>query len=87
VVIADHPCVLDDPLPLRQNPTPVVITEECDGCRYCLEAFGCPALVLRPDKSRVDIDHKICVDCGQCIDACRKGFIVPQVMETTRPEL
>jgi indolepyruvate ferredoxin oxidoreductase alpha subunit len=87
VVIADHPCVLDDPLPLRQNPTPVVITEECDGCRYCVEAFGCPALVLRPDKSRVDIDHKICVDCGQCIDACRQGFIVPQVMETARPEL
>lgn len=87
VIIADHPCVLDDPLPLRQNPTPVVITEECDGCRYCVEAFGCPALVLRPDKSRVDIDHKICVNCGQCIDACRKGFIVPQVMESTSPEL
>jgi indolepyruvate ferredoxin oxidoreductase alpha subunit len=60
----------------------VVITEECDGCRYCLEAFECPALVLRPDNSRVDIDETICVECGQCIDACHKGFILPRVMET-----
>jgi len=82
VIIAERPCVLYDPQPLRQEPMPVVITEECDGCRYCLEAFECPALVLRPDKSRVDIDETICVECGQCVDACHKGFIVPRVMET-----
>ena len=86
VIIAERPCVLYDPLPLRQEPLPVVITAECDGCRYCLEAFECPALVLRPDKSRVDIDETLCVECGQCIDACHKGFIVPQVMETARLE-
>jgi indolepyruvate ferredoxin oxidoreductase alpha subunit len=82
VIIAERPCVLYDPQPLRQEPMPVVITEECDGCRYCLEAFEGPALVLRPDKSRVDIDETICVECGQCVDACHKGFIVPRVMET-----
>lgn len=86
VVIADRPCVLYDPLPLRQNSTPVVVTEECDGCGYCVGAFECPALVLRPDGSRVDIDYKICAACGQCIDVCYKGFIVPQRSETARPE-
>jgi indolepyruvate ferredoxin oxidoreductase alpha subunit len=86
VVIAERPCVLYDPQPIQQKPVPVVITAECDGCRYCLEAFECPALVLRPDKSRVDIDETICVECGQCIDACHKGFIVPKVMETARME-
>ncbi len=75
VIIADRPCVLYDPSPVRQQPMPVVITEECDGCRYCLEAFECPALVLRADGSRVDVDEKICIDCGQCVDACYKGFI------------
>ena len=75
VIIADRPCVLYDPSPVRQQPMPVVVTEECDGCRYCLEAFECPALVLRPDGSRVDVDEKICIDCGQCVDACYKGFI------------
>lgn len=81
VVIADRPCVLYEPALLRQDPVPVVITHECDGCRYCIEAFECPALVLRADRSRVDIDEKTCVDCGQCIDACFKGFILPKLVE------
>lgn len=75
VVIADRSCVLYDPSPVQASPMPVVVTEECDGCRYCVEAFECPALVLRADGSRVDIDEKICIDCGQCVDACYKGFI------------
>lgn len=79
VVIADWPCVLHDPAPLLAHPVPVSITQECDGCRYCVEAFECPALVLRPDGSRVDVDPAVCVDCGQCIDACYKGFIVPRL--------
>lgn len=78
VIIADRPCVLYDNTPVKENPIPVVVTQDCDGCRYCVEAFECPALVLRADKSRVDIDYRICVDCGQCIDACYKGFIVPK---------
>ena len=81
VVIADWPCVLHDPAPLLEHPVPVSITQECDGCRYCVEAFECPALVLRPDGSRVDVDPAVCVDCGQCIDACYKGFIVPRLAE------
>lgn len=87
VVIADRPCALYDPSSLHQALTPMVVTEDCDGCRYCLEAFACPALVLRPDGSRVDIDYGLCVECGQCIYACKKGCIVPQVMETTDPEI
>jgi indolepyruvate ferredoxin oxidoreductase alpha subunit len=81
VIIADRPCVLYDDSPVEANPIPVVITEECDGCRYCVEAFECPALVLRADKSRVDINYNVCVDCGQCIDACYKGFIVSKISE------
>jgi indolepyruvate ferredoxin oxidoreductase alpha subunit len=80
VIIADRPCVLYDRTPITEDPIPVVITEQCDGCRYCVEAFECPALVLSADKSRVDIDYRICVDCGQCIDACYKGFILPKEM-------
>ena len=82
VLIADRPCVLLDPSSVRANPVVVTITEECDGCRYCVEAFECPALVLSPDRSRVDVDRRICIDCGQCIDACHKGFIVPASMQS-----
>jgi len=84
VIIADRPCVLYDRAPLTAAPVPVVVTEQCDGCRYCVEAFECPALVLRADKSRVDVDYRVCVECGQCIDACYKGFIVPQMAEAER---
>ncbi len=77
VLIANRPCVLYDPLPVQEHPIPVFVTEECDGCRYCLEAFECPAILLAADGSRVDIDRAVCIDCGQCIDACYKGFILP----------
>jgi len=84
VVIADHACVLYDPSLLRQNPAPVMVTGWCDGCGFCVEAFECPALTLRPDGSRVDIDDRVCVACGQCIHACYKGFIVPHTAEIVR---
>ena len=84
VLIAERPCSLYDQSPILEHPIPVLITEECDGCRYCTEAFECPALVLRPDGSRVDIDYSVCVNCGQCIDACHKGFIIPKLLESSR---
>jgi indolepyruvate ferredoxin oxidoreductase, alpha subunit len=86
VVIANRPCILYDPTPVRQDPQPVFVTEDCDGCRYCLEAFECPALFLQPDGSRVDIDEKLCVDCGQCVDACYKGFIQWKTAAATVPQ-
>jgi indolepyruvate ferredoxin oxidoreductase alpha subunit len=82
VIIAERPCVLYEPLAVQQEPIPVMVTEECDGCRYCVEAFECPALVLSADGSRVDVDQTVCVACGQCIDACYKGFIVPRLEES-----
>jgi indolepyruvate ferredoxin oxidoreductase, alpha subunit len=78
VIVADRPCVLYDRTPVTAAPVRVAVTKECDGCRYCVEAFECPALVLRADGSRVDVNYTVCVDCGQCIDACHKGFIVAE---------
>lgn len=75
VLLAERPCVLYEPDSVTVK-VKVEVTSQCDGCRYCLEAFECPALVLRPDGSRVDIDETLCIDCGQCLDACYKGFIV-----------
>jgi indolepyruvate ferredoxin oxidoreductase alpha subunit len=76
VIIAKRPCVLHDPTPLQENPVRVAVTEECDGCKYCLLAFECPALVLDEALNRVVIDRRICVNCGVCIEACPKGYIV-----------
>jgi indolepyruvate ferredoxin oxidoreductase alpha subunit len=76
VVIAKRPCVLYDRAPIDAHPIKVEVTDECDGCKYCLVAFECPALVMNAATNKVEIDRRICVDCGQCIDACYKGFIV-----------
>ncbi|MDE3091832.1 MAG: hypothetical protein KGJ80_20865, partial [Chloroflexota bacterium] len=76
VVIAQRPCVLYDRSPIDAHPIRVEVTDECDSCKYCLVAFECPALVMNAGTNKVEIDRRICVDCGQCIDACYKGFIV-----------
>ena len=76
VVIAKRPCVLYDRSPIDSHPIKVDVTDQCDGCKYCLVAFECPALVMNSETNKVEIDRRICVDCGQCIDACYKGFIV-----------
>lgn len=81
VVIAKRPCVLYDRSPLDAQPIRVEVTSECDGCKYCLVAFECPALLFDPTTNKVAIDRRTCVDCGQCIEACYKGFIVEMVEE------
>lgn len=77
VIIAERACVLYDPTPLREHPIPVTVTEDCDGCKYCLVAFECPALALNTATGKVEIDRRLCIDCGQCIEACYKDAIAP----------
>ena len=77
VIIARHPCLIRYPDVLQENPVKVEITGDCDGCRYCIDYFECPALYLSEEKDRVEIDRNFCVDCGVCIYACPKGAIVP----------
>ncbi len=77
VIIARRPCVLYQREAI--TPQPVKVDEACDGCRYCLVAFECPALVMNSETGRVEIDRRICVDCGECVDACYKGLIVPVI--------
>ena len=76
-IVARHPCLIRYPEVGRENPVQVEITSDCDGCRYCLDYFECPALYLNEEKDRVEIDRNICVDCGVCIHACPKGAIQP----------
>lgn len=76
VVIARHPCLIDR----RYNKThyrkiKVEITDECDGCGYCIKNFECPALVLNKEKKQVYIDHILCTDCGVCRYVCPNNAI------------
>ena len=77
VVIARHPCIIDL---ARQgkaaDPIEVMVTEECDGCGFCLQHFECPALVAVEDGQRTAVDPLVCNGCGVCLDVCPKGAIV-----------
>jgi len=81
VVISRYPCVID--LARKGEPTehiPVKVTEDCDGCAYCVKQFECPALIFHEDEDKdekyVSIDRILCVDCGVCLNVCPKGAIV-----------
>jgi indolepyruvate ferredoxin oxidoreductase alpha subunit len=77
VIVARHPCVINDPGVLNKIAVRVTITEDCNGCRFCLDRFECPALRMNEETERVEIDRKYCVDCGVCIHVCPRDAIVP----------
>ncbi|WP_051328048.1 thiamine pyrophosphate-dependent enzyme [Desulfatirhabdium butyrativorans] len=77
VVIARHPCVLHfKPDPSERRP--VRVSEDCDGCGFCVQRFECPALVLEEGAERVRIDRTVCSDCGVCVQVCPKQALVVQ---------
>lgn len=76
-IVARHPCVIRCPEVLLESPEKVEITDDCDGCKYCIDFFECPALFYEEERDRVGILRSLCVDCGVCVHACPKGAIIP----------
>ena len=80
VVISRYPCVID--LARKgeaAKPMPIDITEDCDGCAYCIKHFECPALVYHDeneDDKYTTVDPILCIGCGVCLNVCPKGAIV-----------
>lgn len=75
VVIARHPCILDKKALAAQPFFEMCITEDCTGCRHCLDDFECPALSLDEATEQVVIDGVRCVGCGVCSHVCPAGAI------------
>jgi TPP-dependent indolepyruvate ferredoxin oxidoreductase alpha subunit len=63
VIIAQRPC----PLLIERGPAREVL-KECNSCGVCVEAFGCPAIFLTPE--RAEIDQTLCYGCGVCEQVC-----------------
>jgi len=76
VIIARHPCLIGYPEDLAVDRIKVKITDDCNGCRYCIDHFECPALFLDPKTERAEIDRGLCIDCGVCVNVCARGAIV-----------
>ncbi len=59
------------------------VTEDCTGCRHCLDDFECPALALDEATDQVVIDGIRCIGCGVCVQVCPAGAITATVKERT----
>jgi indolepyruvate ferredoxin oxidoreductase alpha subunit len=49
------------------------VTEKCTVCGFCIEEFGCPALVQK--ENRIEICETDCIGCGVCTQVCPYGAI------------
>ncbi len=69
VVIAKHPCVLRTANEKRLR---MFVNDKCNGCRLCIEQFECPAFII---EEKMSIDENLCIGCGVCVHACKRGAI------------
>jgi len=78
VVVARHPCLLDRQ---QQDDTrekkALQVTDDCDGCGYCIQHFECPAMSQDEETQQVSIDPMLCDGCGVCLSVCRTDSIQP----------
>jgi len=69
VIISKHPCILNSGKKVKKVER-IVFTEDCNGCRYCIKTFECPALIYNESRKKVFINDFICVNCGICAEVC-----------------
>ncbi|MBI4644155.1 MAG: 4Fe-4S binding protein, partial [Deltaproteobacteria bacterium] len=79
VLIAKHFCILDREARKNQPVREVCVTDDCTGCRHCLDDFECPALHLDETTDQVVIDGARCIGCGVCVHVCPGGAIEARV--------
>ena len=76
VIIAEAPCYLYEKghgETLFEERKVAVDPEQCNGCRVCIDYFGCPSIQF--DGAKASIDSMTCVSCMLCLEVCRRGAI------------
>jgi len=75
VIIARHPCVINDRQGAIPERKPVTINDNCDLCGFCHDRFECPALYKDLIAEQTRVDPMLCAECGVCLLVCPKDAI------------
>lgn len=75
VVIARHPCALLEARTRGVTFKYRIERDLCKGCKACLTATGCPAILMEASKALVIEED--CNGCGLCAKFCAFGAIKP----------
>jgi len=75
VIIARHPCVINDRRGAIPDRRPVTINDNCDLCGFCHDRFECPALYKDLAQEQTRVDPMLCAECGVCLLVCPKDAI------------
>lgn len=76
IIVAEAPCLLyvkGRGQTLFEERKAEVDADRCNGCRLCIDTFGCPAIQF--DGCKASIDLMTCIGCMQCVDVCLRGAI------------
>jgi indolepyruvate ferredoxin oxidoreductase alpha subunit len=74
-IISRHPCLMDMGGEKKRRTERVEISDDCAGCRICIDDFECPAIEPDPDTGLARIDPTLCSACGVCIQVCPQNAI------------
>jgi indolepyruvate ferredoxin oxidoreductase, alpha subunit len=78
LIVSAMPCYLFSSRRGRKffEPKEVRVNRDiCNGCKICINDFGCPAISFDKSRKKVSIDPGICLGCGLCVDVCKRGAI------------
>jgi indolepyruvate ferredoxin oxidoreductase, alpha subunit len=78
VLIAKHPCIVNRAARRAQTVFTMNITDDCVGCRVCIDRFECPAIWFDEEGNRARIHQNRCIGCGVCDRVCPVGAILAE---------
>jgi indolepyruvate ferredoxin oxidoreductase alpha subunit len=78
VIIASHPCVLQEKRALDGAARTLCVTEDCTACRLCLDDLECPAIGWDDEGDKARINQGVCTGCGVCVYVCPAQAIIAE---------
>ncbi len=70
VIVARHPCLLYAKTKKNTNVKSPDLTADCNGCKRCVDLYGCPAFLFDESEGRIKQDDALCVNCATCLFVC-----------------